>query len=91
MLEEFENPKLLDQQIDQENFIDLMCENYSDEQIITILHKVNLFTKFLNIEVINQFIIKPKIIEKQEKMNEITEITKEHENKIEEEFVNVKT
>ena len=68
-----------------------MCENYSNEQIIAKLHKTNLFKKTLDIEVINQFIIKPKIIEKQEKINEITEITKEHENKNEEEFVNVKT
>ena len=35
MLEEFENPKLLDEPIDQENFIDIMCKNYSDDQIIT--------------------------------------------------------
>ena len=76
MLEEFENPKLLDKPIDQENFIDIVCENYSDEQIITKLHKANLVKNFLDIEVINQFIIKPKIIEKQEKINEMTEITK---------------
>ena len=62
MSEEFENPKLLDEPIDQENFIDIMCENYTDEQIIKKLHKTNLVRKFLDIEVINQFIIKPKII-----------------------------
>ena len=91
MLEEFENPKLLDEKIDQENFIDIMCENYSNEQIITKLHKANLVTNFLTIEVINRFLIKPNIIEKQEIINEIIEIKKEHENKIEKEFVNVKT
>ena len=84
-------PKLLDEQIDQEDFIDIICEDYSDEQIITKLHKANLIKKILTIEVINQCITKPKIIEKQEKINEITEITKEHENEIEKEFVNVKT
>ena len=62
MSEEFENPKLLNESIDQENFIDIMCENYTDEQIIKKLHKTNLVRKFLDIEVINQFIIKPKII-----------------------------
>ena len=59
MLEEFENPKLLDEPIDQENFIDIMCKNYSNQQIITKLHKTNLVKKNLDIEVINQFIIKP--------------------------------
>ena len=68
-----------------------MCKNYSDDQIITKLHKTNLVKIFLDIVVTNQFIIKPHIIEKQEKINEITEITKEHENKIEEEFVNAET
>ena len=81
MLEEFENPKLLDEPIDQENFIDLMCKNYSNDQIVTKRHKTNLVKKNLDIEVINQFIIKPKIIEKEDKINEMTEITKEHENK----------
>ena len=99
MLEEFENPKLLNEPIDQENFIDIMCNNYLDDQIIAKLHKTKLVRKFLDIEVINQFIIKPHTLEKEEKINEITEITKEHEEKItkehkyktEEEFVNVKT
>ena len=45
MLEEFENPKLLDESIDQENFIDIMCNNYLDDQIITKLHKTNLVKK----------------------------------------------
>ena len=65
MLEEFKNPKLLDEPIDQENFIDIMCKNYLDEQIITKLHKTNLVKKNLDTEVINQFIIKPRIIEKE--------------------------
>ena len=59
MLEEFENPKLQDEPIDQENFIEIMRKNYSDDQIITKLHKTNLVKKNLDIEVINQFIIKP--------------------------------
>ena len=67
MLEEFENPKLLDEPIDQENFIDITCNNYLDDQIITKLHKTNLVRKFLDTEVINLFIIKPHILEKEEK------------------------
>ena len=99
MLEEFEDPKLLDEPIDKENFIDIMCNNYLDDQIISKLYHSNLVKNFLDIEVINQFIIQPYILEKEEKINEITEISKEHEenltnekeNKIEKEFVNVKT
>ena len=53
MLEEFENPKLLDEPIDQENLIDIMCKNYSDDQIITKHYKTNLVKKKLDIEVIN--------------------------------------
>ena len=82
ILEAFENPKLLDEPIDKKNFIDIMCKNYSDDQIITKLHKTNLVKIKIDIEVINQFRIKPHIIEKQEKINEITEITEEHENKL---------
>ena len=66
MLEEFENSKLLDEPIDKENFIDIMCNNYLDDQIITKLYNTNLVRKFLDIEVINQFIIKPHIPEKEE-------------------------
>ena len=33
MLEEFSNPMLLIEQVDQENFVDIMCKNYTDEQI----------------------------------------------------------
>ena len=102
MLEEFENPKFLDEPIDKENFIDIMCNNYLDDQIISKLYQSNLVKKYLDIEVINQFIIQPHIPhipEKEEKINEITEISKEHEekitnekeNKIEKEFINVKT
>ena len=79
--------------------MDIMCNNYLDDQIILKLYQTNLVKKFLDIEVINQFIIKPHIPEKEEKINKITEISKEHEekitkenkNKIEEKFVNVKT
>ena len=39
MLEEYEIPKLLDEPGDKENFIDIMCKNYSDDQIITKFHK----------------------------------------------------
>ena len=72
MLEEFENPKLLDEPIDQENFIDIVCNNYLDDQIISKLYQTNLVNKILDIEVINQFIIKPHIPEREEKINEIT-------------------
>ena len=97
MLEEFENPNLLEEPIDKENFIEIMCNNYLDDQIISKLYQSNLVKKFLDIEVINQFLIKPHIPEEEEKINKITEILEEHEeqitkeNKIEKEFVNVKT
>ena len=55
--EELENPKLLDEPIDKENFIDIMCNNYLDDQIISKLYQTNLVNKFLDKEVINQFII----------------------------------
>ena len=67
MLEEFENPKLLDEPIDKENFIDIMCNNYLDDQIISKLYQTNLVKKFLDMEVINQFIIKLHILEQEEK------------------------
>ena len=47
MLEEFSNPTLLDEQVDQENFVDIMCKNYTDEQIIEQLYKKNLIKKNL--------------------------------------------
>ena len=39
MLEEFSNPILLDEQMDQENFANIMCNNYTDDQIIEQLYK----------------------------------------------------
>ena len=39
MLEEFSNPTLLEEQVDQENFIDIMCKTYTEEQIIKQLYK----------------------------------------------------
>ena len=47
MLEEFENPKLLDEPIDKENFIDIMCNIYLDDQIISKLYQTNLVKKIL--------------------------------------------
>ena len=45
MLEEFSNPTLLEEHVDQENFVDIMCKNYTDEQIIEQLYKTNLIKK----------------------------------------------
>ena len=45
MLEEFSNPMLLEEHVDQENFVDIMCKNYTDEQIIEQLYKTNLIKK----------------------------------------------
>ena len=68
MLEEFEKKKLLYEPIDQENFIDIMCNiNYLDDQIISKLYQTNIVRNFLDIEVINQFIIKPHISTIEEK------------------------
>ena len=47
MLEEFSNPTLLVKQVDQENFANIMCKNYIDEQIIEQLYKTNLIKKNL--------------------------------------------
>ena len=47
MIEEFSNPTLLEEQVDQENFIDIMCKNYTNEQIIEQLYKTNLIKKNL--------------------------------------------
>ena len=47
MIKEFSNPTLLDEQVDQENFVDIMCKNYTDEQIIEQLYKTNLIKKNL--------------------------------------------
>ena len=53
MLEEFNNPMLLEEQVDQENFVDIMCKNYADDQIIEQLYKTNLIKKLIDIEMIN--------------------------------------
>ena len=45
MLEEFRTPTLLEEQVDQENFIDIMCKIYIDEQIIKQLYTTNLIKK----------------------------------------------
>ena len=45
MLEEFSNPTLLDEQVDQENFVNIMCKNYTNDQIIEQLYKTNLIKK----------------------------------------------
>ena len=87
MLEEFSNPTLLDEQVDQENFVNIMCNNYTDDQIIEQLYKTNLIKKLIDIEMINQFTIQPKInknieIISNESINTISE---------EREFVNVKS
>ena len=63
MLEEFSNPTLLDEQVDQENFVNIMCKNYTDDQIIEQLYKTNLIKKLIDIEMINQFTIQPKVKE----------------------------
>ena len=88
MLEEFSNPTLLEEQVDQENFIDIMCKNYTnDEQIIEQLYKTNLVKKLIDIETINQFTIQPKAKENLETIsNELVNTIN-----VENEFVNVKT
>ena len=63
MLEEFSNPTLLDEQVDQEHFVNIMCNNYTDDQIIEQLYKTNLIKKLIDIEIINQFTIQPKVKE----------------------------
>ena len=60
MLKEFSNSMLLEEHVDQENFVDIMCKNYIDEQIIEQLYKTNLIKKkLIDIEIINQFTILP--------------------------------
>ena len=39
MLEEFSNRTLSEEQVNQENFIDIMCKTYTEEQIIKQLYK----------------------------------------------------
>ena len=58
MIEEFINPTLLEEHVDQENFVDIMCKNYttvnveveSDSEIetVNVIHEEIL----LNIETI---------------------------------------
>ena len=86
ILEEFSNPILLDEQVDQKNFVNIMCKNYTDDQIIEQLYKTSLIKKLIDIEMINQFTIRPKVNENieiisNESINTINE---------EKEFVNVK-
>ena len=45
MLKEFSNPTILEEHVDQENFVDIMCKNYTNEQIIKQLYKTNLIKK----------------------------------------------
>ena len=47
MLEEFSNPTLLGKQVNQENFVDIMCKNYTYKQIIEQLYKKNLIKKLI--------------------------------------------
>ena len=49
MIKEFSNLTLLDEQVDQENFVDITCKNYTDEQIIEQLYKTNLIKKLVDI------------------------------------------
>ena len=62
--------------LDDQIIIDIMCNNYLNDQIILKLYQTNLVKKILDIEVINQFIIQPHIPKKDEKINEITKISK---------------
>ena len=49
MLKEFSNPTILEEHVDQENFVDIMCKNYTDEQIIKQLYKTNLIKKLVDV------------------------------------------
>ena len=60
MFKEFSSLTLLKEHADQENFVDIMYKNYTDEQIIEQLYKTNLIKKLINIETINQFTIQLK-------------------------------
>ena len=48
---EFSNPILLDEQMDQENFANIMCNNYTDDQIVSFNN--SLLVKVLKISVSN--------------------------------------
>ena len=86
MIKEFSNPTLLDEQVDQENFVDIMCKNYTDEQIIEQLYKTNLIKNLIDIKTINQFTIQPKVKENLEIVSNESVNTVNEEKK----FVNVK-
>lgn len=45
MLDKFSNPTLLVGRIDQENFIDIICKIYTNDQIIEELYEINLVKK----------------------------------------------
>ena len=65
-----------------------MCKNYTDEQIIEQLYKIDLIKKLVDIETINQFIIQPRVEEKQKiLLDELVNTIKEENKK---ELVNVK-
>ena len=89
MIKEFSNLTLLDEQVDQEKFVDIMCKNYTNEQIIKQLYKTNLIKKPIDIETINQFTIQSKVEENLETISDESVNTIKEENK--REFVNVKT
>ena len=87
MLKKFSNPTILEEHVDQENFVDIMCKNYTDEQIIKQLYKTNLIKKLVDIETIDHFTIQPRAKENLETVsNESVNTINE-----EKEFVNVKT
>ena len=59
-----------------------MCKNYTDEQIIEQLYKIDLIKKLVDIETINQFIIQPRVEEKQKILpNELVNTIKEENKK----------
>lgn len=49
MLDKFSNSTLLVGRIDQENFIDIICKKYTNDQIIEELYEINLVKKKLKI------------------------------------------
>ena len=59
-----------------------MCKNYTDEQIIEQLYKIDLIKKLVDIETINQFIIQPRVEEKQKiLLDELVNTIKEENKK----------
>ena len=45
MLEEFSNPTLLVEQVNQDNFTYKMCKKYINKQIVEWFYKINLIKK----------------------------------------------